>query len=276
MEVAIGDYAQTRDGLRIRYEIRGQGEPLALIMGFSGSGRCWGEPFLQAMERNFRVVVVDNRGTGESDKPDRPWTLGDMAADIVAVLDHAKIARAHIYGISMGGMIAQELALAYPERVRGLVLGCTNCGGTHCVQALPEVLANLMPLPGAPPEEQTRRAFSAACGKAFLDSERGRQVLDRAIADMGKYPMTPAHIFARQSAAIRGFDTYARLSEIKSPTLIIHGDNDAIVPYRNARILAQGIPGSRVHTIKDVGHMFFWEAPLEAAHVATEFFKTIR
>ncbi len=274
--MAIRQYAQTRDGLKIRYEIRGQGDPLALVMGFSGSGRLWGEPFLQALERNFSLVVIDNRGTGESDKPDRPWTLADMAADVVSVLDHAGIARAHVYGISMGGMIAQELALGYPAQVRGLVLGCTNCGASRSVQAAPEVLANLMPLPGATPEEQARRAFSAACGKAFLNSERGKQVLDQVIADMSKYPATPLHTFARQAAAIQGFDTCARLSEIKAPTLVIHGDDDAIVPYENARILARGIPGSRLHTIKDAGHMFFWEAPMEAAHVATEFLKTVR
>ncbi len=276
MGVAKRDYAQTRDGLKIRYEIRGQGEPLALVMGFSGSGRAWGEPFLQGMERSFTIFVIDNRGTGESDKPDQPWTLADMAADIVSVLDHAKVDRAHIYGISMGGMIAQELALAYPGRVRGLVLGCTNCGVSHSVHAPPEVVANLMPLPGATAEEQARRAFSAACGKAFLNSERGRQVLDQAIADMGKYPMTPVHTFARQGAAIQSFDTHARLGEIKAPTLIIHGDDDAIVPHQNARILAQGITGSRVHTIKGAGHMFFWEAPAESAHVAAEFLETVK
>ena len=110
-----------------------QGEPVALIMGFSGSGRGWGEAFLKLMEARFKIFVIDNRGTGESDKPDVEFTLGDLAADIAAVLDHAKTPRAHIFGISMGGMIAQEFVLAYPERTRGLVLGCTNCGTSHSV-----------------------------------------------------------------------------------------------------------------------------------------------
>ena len=111
---AVRDFAESKDGLKLRYEIRGEGEPVALIMGFSGSGRGWGEPFLKLMEARFKIFVIDNRGTGESDKPDTEFTLGDMAADIAAVLDHAKTPRAHIFGISMGGMIAQEFVLAYP------------------------------------------------------------------------------------------------------------------------------------------------------------------
>ena len=162
-----------KTGLKLRYEIRGAGEPVALIMGFSGSGRGWGEPFLKLMEERFKIFVIDNRGTGESDKPDAEFTLGDLAADIAAVLDHAKTPRAHIFGISMGGMIAQEFALAYPERTRGLVLGCTNCGTSHSVPADPAAIANLIPAPGMDPIEQARRAFSVACGKAFLNSEAG-------------------------------------------------------------------------------------------------------
>ena len=169
---AVRDFAQTKDGLKLRYEIRGAGEPVALIMGFSGSGRGWGEAFLKLMEARFKIFVIDNRGTGESDKPDAEFTLGDMAADIAAVLDHAKTPRAHIFGISMGGMIAQEFALAYPQRTRGLVLGCTNCGASHSIAADPAAIANLIPAPGMDPIEQARRAFSVACGKAFLNSEK--------------------------------------------------------------------------------------------------------
>jgi 3-oxoadipate enol-lactonase len=272
----IRDYAQTRDGLKIRYEIRGKGDPLALIMGFSGSGRGWGDAFLNLIEQRFQTFVIDNRGTGESDKPDTPWTLTDMADDVAAVLDHAKVSRAHIYGISMGGMIAQEFALKHPSRVRGLVLGCTNCGASHSIAANPEDLAKLMPVPGAPPEEQARRAFSAACGKAFLASERGRKVLDQAIAEMGNYPITPMHTYMRQGAAIQGFDSHARLSQIKAPTLIIHGDDDAIVPCKNAEVLHQAIRGSKTHIIKSAGHMFFWEAPEESVKVPAEFLSSVK
>jgi pimeloyl-ACP methyl ester carboxylesterase len=273
---AFRDFAQTKDGLKLRYEIRGAGEPVALIMGFSGSGRGWGEAFLKLMEARFKIFVIDNRGTGESDKPDAEFTLGDLAADIAAVLDHAKTPRAHIFGISMGGMIAQEFVLAYPERTRGLVLGCTNCGTSHSVPADPAAIANLIPAPGIDPIEQARRAFSVACGKAFLNSEAGQAILTQAIAEMGNYPVTPMHTFMRQGQAIGGFDSFARLGQIKSPTLIIHGDDDSIVPYPNADVLQGAIAGSKKHTLKAAGHMFFWEVPEETVRVAGDFLSAVK
>jgi len=273
---AVRDFAQTKDGLKLRYEIRGAGEPVALIMGFSGSGRGWGEPFLKLMAARFRIFVIDNRGTGESDKPDAEFTLSDMAADIAAVLDHARTPRAHIFGISMGGMIAQEFALAYPGRTRGLVLGCTNCGTSHSVAADPAAIANLLPAPGMDPVEQARRAFSVACGKAFLESAAGQATLEREIAEMGNYPVTPMHTFMRQGQAIGGFESFARLGQIKAPTLIIHGDDDSIVPYPNAEVLHGVIAGSKVHTLKAAGHMFFWEAPEESVRVAADFLSAVK
>ena len=273
---AVRDFAESKDGLKLRYEIRGQGEPVALIMGFSGSSRGWGEPFLKLMEQRFRILVIDNRGTGESDKPDAEFTLRDMAADIAAVLDHAKTPRAHIFGISMGGMIAQEFALAYPDRTRGLVLGCTNCGASHSVPADPAAIANLIPAPGMDPIEQARRAFSVACGKAFLNSAKGHAILDQAIAEIGNYPVTPMHTFMRQGQAIGGFDSFARLGQIKAPTLIIHGDDDSIVPYPNAEVLQAAIKGSKEHTLKAAGHMFFWEVPEETVHVAVDFLSAVK
>ena len=273
---AVRDFAQSKDGLKLRYEIRGNGDPVALIMGFSGSGRGWGEPFLKLMEARFKIFMIDNRGTGESDKPDTEFTLGDMAADIAAVLDHANTPRAHIFGISMGGMIAQEFVLAYPQRTRGLVLGCTNCGASHSIAADPAAIANLIPAPGMDPIEQARRAFSVACGKAFLDSEAGQAMLTQAIAEMGNYPVTPMHTFMRQGQAIGGFDSFARLGQIKSPTLIIHGDDDSIVPYPNADVLQGAIAGSKKHTLKAAGHMFFWEVPEETVRVAGDFLAAVK
>ncbi|MGA7870115.1 MAG: alpha/beta hydrolase [Candidatus Binatus sp.] len=273
---AVRDFAETRDGLKLRYEVRGQGEPVALIMGFSGSSRGWGEAFLKLMEARFKVFVIDNRGTGESDKPDTEFTLGDMAADIAAVLDRAQTPRAHVFGVSMGGMIAQEFALAYPSRTRGLVLGCTNCGASHSIAADPAAIANLLPVPGMDLLEQARRAFSVACGKTFLNSAAGQATLTQALAEMGNYPMTPMHTFMRQGQAIAGFDSFARLGQIKSPTLIIHGDDDAIVPYPNAEVLHGAIAGSKMHTLKAAGHMFFWEAPEETVRVAGDFLAAVK
>lgn len=269
--MAIREFAQSKDGFKLRYEVRGSGAPVALIMGFSGSGRAWSERFLNLLEKHFRLVVIDNRGTGESDKPDVAWTLRDMADDIAAVLDHAKLPHTHIFGISMGGMIGQEYALAYPERVQRLVLGCTNCGMSHSIPGRPEDLARLMPQPGMSPADAARAAFSVACGKAFAASEAGQKFIEEQLIESAKYPITPPHTFMRQFGAISGFDSFARLAQIKAPTLIFQGDDDAIVPVQNADVLNQSIAGSRKHILKGIGHMFFWEAPEEATRVAIDF-----
>jgi pimeloyl-ACP methyl ester carboxylesterase len=271
LTVAIREFAHSKDGFKLRYEVRGSGAPVALIMGFSGSGRAWSERFLKLLEKHFRLVVIDNRGTGESDKPDIAWTLRDMADDIAAVLDHAKLPHTHIFGISMGGMIGQEYALAYPERVQRLVLGCTNCGMSHSIPGRPEDLARLMPQPGMSPADAARAAFSVACGKAFTASEAGQKFIEEQLIESAMYPITPPHTFTRQFGAISGFDSFARLAKIKAPTLIFQGDDDAIVPVQNADVLNQSIAGSRKHILKGIGHMFFWEAPEEATRVAIDF-----
>jgi 3-oxoadipate enol-lactonase len=274
--VPTRDFAQSLDGLNIRYEIRGTGEPLALIMGFSGSGRSWGEPFLKLLADRFRIFMIDNRGTGESDKPDRAWKLTDMADDVACVLDHADTPAAHIYGISMGGMIAQEYALKYPTRVKGLVLGCTNCGTSHSPQANPENIAKLMPQPGMDPLEAAKLAFSVACGKAFLSSAAGQKTLIERMTESADYPITPTHTYMRQAEAIGGYDTFARLGEIKAPTMIIHGDDDNIVPVANAEILHKGIAGSKLKILPGAGHMFFWEQPENSAKFPGDFLAAVK
>src|SRR5574337_1137005 len=128
--------------VRIHYTESGTGDPLLLIMGFGMPGDAWlgSLPFLQ----DFHAIYFDNRGTGQSDKPDGPYTIAQMADDAAGLLDHLGIARAHIYGVSMGGMIAQELVLRHPQRVRALVLGCTMCGGAHATLGAPEVIQTLI------------------------------------------------------------------------------------------------------------------------------------
>ena len=267
-------FATARDGTKIRYEIRGHGEPLALIMGFSASGRAWTESFLELIEPRFKLLVIDNRGTGESDQPNRPCTIADMAADVIGVLDHARLDRAQVFGISMGGLIAQELALGYPGRVRRLVLGCTNCGMNHSIQAAPESVAKLMPEPGLSQQEIMRRALSVAVSKEFLESN-GAAFFQRMAAEMMNYPITPMETYAHQFQAISGFDSFERLKTIKPPTLVITGDRDAIVPYQNSEILQREIPGAKLHIVKGAGHMFVWEALAEVADTVGAFLSEV-
>jgi pimeloyl-ACP methyl ester carboxylesterase len=136
----------TIDGVTIHYNETGEGEPLLLIMGYGMPGDAWlgSLPFLHG----FRCIYYDNRGTGRSDKPAGPYTIVQMADDAAGLLDHLGIARAHVYGVSMGGMIAQELVLRHPTKVRSLVLGCTLCGGEHSVMGDPQIIETLVDVVG--------------------------------------------------------------------------------------------------------------------------------
>jgi 3-oxoadipate enol-lactonase len=273
--VAAGTFAQSRDGVRIHYEIRGQGQPLALIFGYAGSSRGWGEPFLKLLESRFQTIVIDNRGTGESDKPEKPFSVADMAADAASVLDHAKIERAHVMGISMGGMIAQEFALNHPSRLRGLVLGCTLCGFAHSVVGDPEALAALQVNPNEPLAAQVERLLAACCARPFLDSARGQAVLRERVAEVMNYAVTPLHTYQLHWGAVAGFDTFDRLPHIKAPTLVITGTSDLLVPDANSDIISARIPGSHLQKISGAGHVFFWEAPEESAAAVTRFLSTV-
>jgi pimeloyl-ACP methyl ester carboxylesterase len=269
--MAAGAFAESKDGTRIHYEIRGQGEPLALIFGYAGSSRGWGEPFLKLLEARFKTVVIDNRGTGQSDKPEKPFSLADMAADAASVLDDAKIERAHVMGISMGGMIAQEFALNHPARLRGLVLGCTLCGLAHSVPGNPEALAALQVNPSEPLAPQVERLFAACCARPFVASAQGQAVLKERVAEALNYPMTPPHTYQLHWGAIGGFDVFDRLPQIKAPTLVITGTSDLLVPDANSDIIKERIPGAHLHKLSGAGHVFFWEAPEETAAIVSKF-----
>ncbi len=268
-------FATSRDGTKIRYEIRGDGKPLALIMGFSGSGRAWTESFLELIEPRFKLLVIDNRGTGESGQPNGPWTIADMAADVIAVLDHARVDRALVFGISMGGMIAQELVLGYPGRVEGLVLGCTNCGRSHSIQAAPESIAKLVPEPGLSQQQAALRALSVAVSKEFFGSPTGAAFFMRMASEMVNSPITPMETYAHQVYALSEFDSFERLKAINLPTLVITGDQDAIIPYKNSEVLGREIRGAKLHIVKGAGHMFVWEALSEVADTIGAFLSRV-
>jgi 3-oxoadipate enol-lactonase len=275
-QVAAGTFAQSKDGTRIHYEVRGQGEPLALIFGFAGSGRGWGEPFLKLIEACFKTIVIDNRGTGESDKPEKPFSLSDMATDVASVFDHAQIDRAHVMGISMGGMIAQEFALNHSTRLRGLVLGCTLCGFSHSIAGDPETRASLQVNPGEPLASQVERLLVACCAKPFLASAKGQAVLKERLAEVMNYAITPLHTYQLQGAAIGGFDTFDRLPQIKASTLVITGTSDLLIPDANSDIIKERIPGARIYKIPGAGHVFFWEAPEDTAAAVSNFLSVVK
>jgi len=261
--VKVGD-------INMYYDIHGEGEPLALIMGYGDSSEEW---FLQipGLSREYRMVAFDNRGAGRSDKPDIPYTMEMMAGDIAGLLEALAIDAAHIYGISMGGMIAQEFALRYPDKVISLILGCTMCGGTQAIAPDAEVLTFLFDMERAKrltTEEITREMPPFMYIQEFID--KNPDIVEQDIANRVKY-FPPLHGFMRQAEAMMAHDTYDRLPQIKAPTLVITRTADRLVPVENSRILASRTPSADLVLLENVGHGFFIEAAEEANTAILDF-----
>ena len=244
----------TNSGVKIYWDEVGEGEPVLLIMGLGSSSAMW-HRIRPVLASQYRTIAFDNRGIGESDVPAGPYSIREMAADAVAVLDAANIASAHVLGLSMGGMIAQELALQYPDRVRSLILACTSPGGENAVQADPEVQSLFASLRSMSPEVGTEAAVPIlhAAGTA-------RARIDEDLALRRKwYPSAKGYL--GQLQAIRSWEAFSRLHQIRVPTLVIHGDCDRLIPTRNGEILAQRIPGARLVLLPQAGHVFFTDQP---------------
>ncbi len=248
--------------MNIKWESSGDGPPLLLIQGL-GYGRWGWEPIVPGLAARHRVIRFDNRGIGESDKPEGPYTAAQMAGDALQVLDEAGIERANVIGASLGGMIAQELAVAAPERVDKLVLCCTTPGGPDAVP-MPDVTLRLFAeAPSLAPEVALRRFVENALG-----NDPPAELVDELVARRMANPPDPAG-WQAQAAAGMGFQGVE--AEITAPTLIVAGTADNVVDYRNADLLAARIPGSRVELLEGCGHLFFWEQPNESVRILERF-----
>lgn len=255
----------TVGGRRLFHQRRGAGdEPLLLIQGMSGTHLAWGEPFVSELEGAFDVVAYDHRGIGRSDPVTDPFTIRELAGDAVGLLDELGWETAHVVGISMGGMVAQELALAHPERVRTLTLGCTYCGGEGSELAPPATIEKLAAgMQSGDKELAIRNAFEVNVSAAFA-AQPGAYEAFRAMA---KSLPAPVPVIMLQMQAIAGHDTSARLPSLTVPTLVVHGDEDAMLPVGNGRMIASLIPASHLEILSGVGHMFWWEQPVRSAEL---------
>ncbi len=236
-------------GARIYWDQQGRGEPVLLIMGLGYTSHMWYRirPRLAA---HYLTLACDNRGAGRSDVPPGPYSIPLMASDAAAVLDAAQVESAHIFGISMGGMIAQEFALQYPKRVRSLILGCTAAGGPTAVRAEPEATQMLKERSTMSPEQ----AIVAAIPFIY-DSATSRQRIDEDVAMRRPWIPRP-EAYTAQLQGILAWEGYSRLSAISSPTLVIHGESDRLVPPGNAKLIAERIPGAQLVMIPHASHIF--------------------
>lgn len=246
----------TRSEPRLAWNLSGDAAlpPLVLVGGLGSAQAAW---MLQVRELSSlaRVLTYDHRGTGESELVDAPTTMADYAADLLRLLDELDIARATLVGLSFGGRVLLSLALARPERVRGLVLGGTSCGGSEHLPGRPEALAALRSSPLEDPAAEQARWEQEILPWLFGPVFRARH--PERIRNLARWRARhPAdgRGLRRQWEAFQGFDVCGRLDEIRAPTLVIHGADDAVSPLGNGALLASRIPGARLEVLDGVGH----------------------
>jgi pimeloyl-ACP methyl ester carboxylesterase len=246
----MGSYATSSDGARIHYEEHGAGEPVLLIMGLGSNAYGWYRTIPWLSER-YRVIAFDNRGCGRSDVPEGAYSIAQMAADAVAVLDATGCETAHVAGASLGGMIAQRFAVAYPQRLRSLILVCTTPGGPNAARPTDEVTAALVQGGEDPSTVYRRNAW-------FLYGEdtrtRHQERIEEDIVYRSKIPTLPTGYFGQIMAAV-GHDVWDDLPSIAAPTLVLHGDADQLVPTANGPLIARRIPGAELVLVPGAGHM---------------------
>ncbi|HLI79240.1 MAG TPA: alpha/beta fold hydrolase [Candidatus Binataceae bacterium] len=245
------------NGVELAYELQGAGAPIVMIHGAQGDQSMFAA-MAKEFAANYRVLTFDQRGSGLSEKPDMPYSMAMFADDTAALMDHLKMSPAHIIGVSMGGMIAQEFALRHPNKVRSLVLGCTTPGGSHAIRASGGALASAYSTQPMTAEERGKALAEAAFTKGYL--AKHPEIIASMIESRRSRPIDTVGFGHRMKAASE-HNTYDRLGEIRSPTLVITGKDDALISWENSRILAERIKGAEQVILEPAGHCFWLEQP---------------
>lgn len=247
-------------GVKIYWDEEGSGDPLLLVMGLGYPSDAWYRT-RPVLAQKYRTIALDNRGVGRTDMPPGPYPIPVMASDAAAVLDAAGVDKAHVFGISMGGMIAQEFAIEHPQRVRSLVLGCTAAGGPRAVRA--EAAANEMMMARG---KMTSEEAAQAAVPFIYDPGTPRKLIDEDIAKRRPwFPKSEAYV--AQLQGILAWECFSRLSRIASPTLVIHGEHDRLVPPGNGQLIAENIRGAELVMLPHASHIFTTDQP-EVAQTA--------
>ena len=247
-------------GVKLYWEERGQSDPLLLIMGLGYTHDMWHRT-APIVSRRYRTISFDNRGVGLSDVPPGHYPMATMAADAAAVMDSAGIERAHVFGISMGGMIAQEFALQHPDRVRSLILGCTTHGGSEAVVADREVISTLNAR-GLMSVEEGIHSMIPFIYDRSTPLERIEEDLE-----IRRRTFPTVEGYFAQLQGVLAFESLSRLSQLKVPTLVIHGESDRLIPPENGRRLARFIDGAKLVMLENASHIFPTDQP-EVSHQA--------
>jgi pimeloyl-ACP methyl ester carboxylesterase len=270
-------FAHVRD-ISLYYEVLGaSGSPIVLINGYNTTKADWDPSHLRRMAASHRVVVFDNRGVGQTDKPTEPYTMQGFAADVVGLLDVLSVEMAHVIGLSMGGMIAQHVALEFPERVLGLVLGCTAAGepgALYPINPSGDVLELLLAPSSGDRAKDNRDAWPILYSHHFI--QRNRDYLEARLRDVLNYPEAPPYaLMLQMEAMLNTHDTLGRLADVRQPTLVQTGTEDVLVPPGNSRILADRIPNARLIEYPGAAHGYFDEVGSKAVDDILAFLASI-
>ncbi|NOX61403.1 MAG: alpha/beta fold hydrolase [Chloroflexi bacterium] len=261
----------TANAIQIEYDLSGRGPFLALIAGLGYDRWMW-HKMLPGLAGHFRVLTFDNRGVGGTDKPPGPYSAQMLAADAVALMDALGVEHAHIMGHSMGGFVAQALALDYPDRVDKLILAATNFGGPRHIPITPEAMAVLADTT-SPPLERLWRGVEISCRPGFADEHP--EIVEEWLRYRAEHPIDPAAYQAQMAVGLSLLSEEAcfehRLKNVQAETLILFGEEDRVTPPGNAALLAQAIPNSRVVILPNAGHFFPFDAADEAVNAVIEF-----
>jgi len=250
---------QIINGIKIYYEEHGKGAPLLLIQGLGYPSGMW---FLQIPDfsRHFRTIVFDNRGVGGTDKPDEEYSIALMASDAVGLLQTLGIGKAQVVGVSLGGYIAQELALQQPDLVDRLVLLSTTWGAGDYAELTKPFWQEVAALAGLPPEEIIRKGMALAAAPAFVQEHP--ELIERGVR-IRMEALQPLYAFNRQFTAALNFDSKHRAKLISQPTLILAGDQDRVMPLQLTELLARKISNARLKVYPNAGHLLFLEKAQE-------------
>jgi pimeloyl-ACP methyl ester carboxylesterase len=243
------------DDVSLAYSDVGSGYPVVFINGLASTMDMWNPPILTRISEHFRVIIFDNRGTGYSGSSDKPFSIPLLARDTAGLMDALGISAAHILGLSMGASVAQELALSYPEKVDKLILVAGECGGSESVRMQPAILATLMDKSGTIPDV-VNRMFSLLFPASWWATHDPFHYCPEV------YETTSDEVVARQAAAFFAWTgSFDRLGKIRSPTLVITGTEDVIVPPVNSTLISGRIPGAQLVEIAGAGHGLMYQFP---------------
>jgi pimeloyl-ACP methyl ester carboxylesterase len=248
-------------GRRAFYVREGAGEPLLMIMGMAGHHLTWGAELPALLSTRYDLIRYDHRGIGDSDPAQAPFSVADLADDAARLLDALAVPTAHVFGISLGGAVAQEVALRHPHRVRTLTLGCTYAGGPAADLGAPGRERLLAAMATGDARVSVRTAFEVNLSREYAQDPRHFEVF----AETAIAVRVPVPVVALQALAAAGHDTSGRLPTLSVPTLVMHGSADEMIFASNGRHVASLIPGATLESFDGAGHLFWWEDPKRAA-----------